>query len=82
MLGMAHQRGHTLDLQFLGLDELDLSDLEAIFTEEVVWNVIKEIPPDRAPGPDGFIGIFHHKAWSIIKPCSNYMLVMAGDSAS
>lgn len=66
-MGSAHQRGHTLDLQFLGLEELDLSGLEAIFTEEEVWNVIKEIPPDRAPGPDGFIGIFYHKAWQIIK---------------
>lgn len=34
---------------------------------EEVWEVIKEIPPDRAPGPDGFIGIFYHRAWPVIK---------------
>jgi hypothetical protein len=38
-----------------------------IFTEEEVWKVIKEMPQDRAPGPDCFIGIFYQKAWSVIK---------------
>jgi hypothetical protein len=44
-----------------------LSDLEGIFTEEEVWAVIKELPQDRAPGPDGFIGLFYQKAWATIK---------------
>jgi hypothetical protein len=33
--------------------------LEAIFTEDEVWTVIKDLPKDRAPGPDGFIGVFY-----------------------
>ena len=67
LIGTAHARNHTLDLQFLGVESVDLSDLEEIFTEEEVWAVIKELPADRAPGPDGFIGAFYHKAWNIIK---------------
>lgn len=67
LLGKATARDHTLDLQYLGMTQLDLSELEAIFTEDEIWQVIKEIPPDRAPGPDGFIGVFYHKAWPIIK---------------
>lgn len=67
LLGSAHARDYTVDLQHLGMNQLDLSDLETIFTEDEVWQVIKEIPPDRAPGPDGFIGIFYHKAWPVIK---------------
>lgn len=67
LLGMAHARGHTFDFDHLGMPVLDLSDLEEIFLEDEVWQVIKEIPPDRAPGPDGFIGLFYHKAWPVIK---------------
>jgi hypothetical protein len=29
--------------------------------------VIKELPPDRAPGLDGFVGAFYKRAWPIIK---------------
>ena len=38
-----------------------------VFTEDEVWATIKEMPVDRALGPDGFIGLFFQKAWSIIK---------------
>jgi hypothetical protein len=46
----------------------ELEDLGRIFTEEEVWGVIKELPADRAPGPDGFVGAFYQRAWQIIKP--------------
>jgi hypothetical protein len=29
--------------------------------------VVKDLPPDRAPGPDGFTGAFYQRAWPIIK---------------
>lgn len=67
LLGTAQAREHSLDLQYLGISHHDLSDLEEIFTMEEVWDVIKEIPPDCAPVPDGFIGLFYHKAWPVIK---------------
>ena len=50
ILGKASARGHSLELDLLGMLELDLLDLEGIFTEEEVWQVMKEIPPDRAHG--------------------------------
>jgi hypothetical protein len=53
-------------LDFLQLATFELHDLEAIFTDEV-WAVIKDMPRDRAPRPDGFIGVFYQKAWNVIK---------------
>ena len=29
--------------------------------------MIKQLPPNRAPGPDNFIGLFYQRAWHIIK---------------
>jgi hypothetical protein len=67
IIGTARAREHTLTLEYLGMQQIDLQGIEAIFTEEEVWSVIKELHPDRAPGPDGYIGAFFQKAWGIIK---------------
>jgi hypothetical protein len=29
-----------------------MSSLDACFTEQEIWDNIKQLPPDRAPGPD------------------------------
>jgi hypothetical protein len=34
---------------------------------EEVWSVVKDLPLDKAPGPDGFIGRFYKVCWGIIK---------------
>ena len=45
----------------------DLSELEAPFSMDEIDQVIKDIHSDRAPGPDGFNGLFLKKRWNIIK---------------
>jgi hypothetical protein len=67
LLGKVQNRQFSLNMEFLHLPRLDLSDLEVIFMEEEVWKVIKEMSQDRDPGPDDFIAIFYQKAWPIIK---------------
>ncbi|XP_073362981.1 uncharacterized protein [Aegilops tauschii subsp. strangulata] len=62
LLGVGTTREHTLDLEALNIRHVDLAELDRTFTEEEVWAVIKDMPADRAPGPDGFIGVFFHKA--------------------
>lgn len=37
------------------------------FTEIEVLNIVKNIPPEKASGPDGYIGIFYKNCWDIIK---------------
>jgi Holliday junction resolvase RusA-like endonuclease len=36
----------------------DLQHLEEPFTKEEIDNIIKTMPTDKAPGPDGFNGTF------------------------
>jgi hypothetical protein len=67
LFGTIQNKESSIDLHMLGMPAHDLDDLEAIFSEEEIWGVIKEMPPDRAPGPDGFIGAFYKRAWPIIK---------------
>jgi hypothetical protein len=41
--------------------------LDLPFTEEEVWNTIKQMPSDKAPGPDGYTSRFYKTCWPIIK---------------
>jgi hypothetical protein len=38
-----------------------------LFTKVEVAAVIRDLPPDKASGPDGFTGLFYKVAWPIIK---------------
>ncbi|KAM0823401.1 hypothetical protein ACQ4PT_070893 [Festuca glaucescens] len=66
-LGTVDSRARSVDLGNLGLPIIDLVDLENAWTVEEVWNVIKSMPADKAPGPDGFSLNFYHKCWDIIR---------------
>jgi hypothetical protein len=67
ILGTYFARTRNIDLAQISLPQLDLDSLAAPFTVEEVWVVIKDIPNDRAPGPDGFTGRFYKAAWATIK---------------
>jgi hypothetical protein len=69
LLGTIQNRELTLDLRELGMQckAEELRDLGEIFSEDEVWSIIKGLPPDRAPGPDGFVGAFYQRAWPVIK---------------
>ena len=47
----------------IGLPSLELSGLEDLFTEEEVRSVVLDLLNDKAPGLDGFTGLFYKKAW-------------------
>jgi hypothetical protein len=67
LIGTEFGREHDIDLEAIGLPSLDLHELEVPFTMEEVWAAVKELPCDKAPGPDGFSGRFYQTAWPVIK---------------
>ncbi|KAK1601250.1 hypothetical protein QYE76_017578 [Lolium multiflorum] len=67
LIGSIQNREHTINLEALNIPVADLGELEVMFTEEEVWNTIREMPSDRAPGLDGFTGAFFQRAWPTIK---------------
>ena len=60
-------RGRAINWEQLGYSPHNLDDLDTPFTEEELLNTIRELPPEKASGPDGFIGVFYKKCWEIIK---------------
>jgi len=66
LIGTECTRGRTINLDTLGSPGFDLEALDLPFSEEV-WNTIKEMPPDKAPGPDGFTGKFYKSCRTVIK---------------
>jgi hypothetical protein len=77
LLGSCLIREHTIDLSALGVPTHDLSAFDSPFSEKEVWNTIKQLPSNKAPGPDGFTGAFYKSCWPIIKQdAMNVMLAV------
>jgi hypothetical protein len=51
----------------LGYHHIDLSSLEAPFSQEEIKETILLMPRDKAPGPDGFTCTFYRASSDIIK---------------
>jgi hypothetical protein len=60
-------RSCSLNFHELGWEPKHLSHLELPFTEDEVRKVITKAPQEKAPSPDGFIGMFFSSCWDIIK---------------
>jgi hypothetical protein len=46
---------------------LAATTIAAPFTEDEVTATIRSMHKEKAPGPDGYIGIFFKECWSLIK---------------
>jgi hypothetical protein len=57
----------TLNWDELGLPRHDLAHLEEDFTMEELQGVVQELAAAKAPGPDGFIGLFFKTSWAIVR---------------
>lgn len=50
------ERSNYFDLDALGIQLHNLELLDTPISEMEVWNTIKDLSSDKAPGPDGFTG--------------------------
>ena len=50
----------------MGVDHIDLSEQDRLFIEDEIWAVIKDMPSDKAPGPDGLHAVFYKRFWHIL----------------
>jgi exonuclease III len=63
------------NLEFDKLSNSEALSLEEPFEEREVWEVIKGMDGDKAPGPDGFSMAFFQECWEVIK--GDFMAVFA-----
>jgi hypothetical protein len=45
----------------------DFSSFDKPFTYEEIWQAIRQMPQNKAPGPDGFTGLFFRACWETIR---------------
>lgn len=67
VMGTPNTRTKAINWEELGYVQHNLEDLDAPFTQDEIASVIKEMPSEKAPGPDRFIGLFYKNCWTIIK---------------
>jgi hypothetical protein len=65
-LGSSDFIGIDFDLQSLLTPHDSLQWMDPPFTKQVIDNIIKSLPSDRSPGPDGFNTNFVKKCWHVI----------------
>lgn len=67
LLGTAERRELTLNLEVFYQGPTDLSELDAPISEDEVWDIVKNLPSDKSPGPDRFTARFYKSCWGTIK---------------
>jgi hypothetical protein len=49
------------------MPRFDLTDLDRDITKEKIKTAVMQLPPEKAPSPDGYIGAFNKKCWHTVK---------------
>jgi hypothetical protein len=67
ILGVAEPRQSGINWAELQLPQLAGHHLDAPFSKAKIKNAIAELTTEKAPGPDGFTGVFFRSCWDIIR---------------
>jgi hypothetical protein len=65
LIGTAHPRTSTLDLQQFHIPNVELAELDSPITKK--YGIQSSLRADKAPGPDGYTGRFYKACWQLIK---------------
>jgi mannosylglycoprotein endo-beta-mannosidase len=66
LMGSSSAADVDLNWEALNIPSADLSHLDAPFSLEEWKGAVNDLHAEKAPGPDGFVGVFFKKCWSII----------------
>lgn len=66
-LGLSDYSGMVFNLSFFLESNANLDWFEDPFTREEIDSVVRNLPNDKAPGPDGFNNNFIKRCWHLIK---------------
>jgi hypothetical protein len=66
-MGVSSSPRLVFDLSSLIVAVPNLESLALPFQQSEIDNIVKRMPTDKAPGPDGFNGMFLRKSWQIVK---------------
>lgn len=66
-MGVTNHPSMLLNLADLITPHQNLSLLATPFSEPEIDSIVKRMPPDKAPGPDGFNGHFLKTCWHIVR---------------
>jgi hypothetical protein len=66
-LGISTQVTMLFNLEYLITPRDNLEALGAPINREEIDTIVKRLPSDKAPGPDGFNGLFTKRCWNIIR---------------
>jgi len=66
-MGISLNPDMRFDLEQLIQVNMDFYSLIQPFSTEEIDRIVKDMPSDKAPGPDGFNGLFLKKCWPLIK---------------
>jgi hypothetical protein len=66
LIGTKKDRSHSLNFQFLGIDAINLSELDLPISSSEAKTALMDMHNDKAPGPDGLTALFFKVAWDII----------------
>ena len=67
VLGAPRWRDLDFDWDFLNIPSVNLAHLVAPFTQQEILAALKQMPKDKAPGPNGYMMAFLSSCWDIIK---------------